>query len=656
MRNLFWFSRGKTKNCLKPFLPIEIKNTSFVMDFETASVEKEDEIIPVISTFALLAIKGRFTQEFIPQGFYWKDYDDLISLSLNRIIDTVKRCGSSAKNIDLWFNNSSKFDNEFFIDWLIENKFEQVHHTRIYNNQFKLLGGSSISFLELEFRYRDYKFTIRDLYRFTQLSVAKLGNIVGVKKLIDIGQKYYGKNFSTLKPKQKEEYFEYAKEDIHVLWKGFQLFHKFISLNTTKKTLPSYALEDWKEREWSKKNYLKIPISSRIKECYMGGYSNVNPIHKERLVEGEIKCYDINSAYPYAMMQKLPVVEVLEPIGDLTNYAKLYCIQIRKGALKLNLVPIVRDCKKMNTFYSNFEETINYWVWDIELEWIKKYYDNLQYEILEVKYFETDYVFTNYIKHWYEVKESSSRILADIEKGRSFEFDKSYYEMEKTVAKLMMNSLYGKFGQKPIFKFYQIMDDGFEKDNVVEIDYKTDEYGWSKKWLRIETVKTKILAFDKTIYEVVEVDQNNNVIMPDECNNIFISSYITVFVRCILYEVIYEKQEKFLYSDTDSIYCIGEIDSKYLDEFELGKWKKERDDNFFKSLGSKCYISSKTREVATDKKISKVVICGVNDYSNIYGQDIDTFRDGSKFAKNASKTMTRGKQISKVEHVINVRR
>lgn len=650
MRNLYWFSRDNIKTYVQKFNKVDLKRISFVADFETAIIDNEEEVRPVISTFALLNIKKKFVNNFKPYAYYHLGYNNVIEMTLNKMIDIVKFSKSKGKIIDIWYNNSSKFDNEFILDWLIENGYEQTLNAKIFNGQFKMLAGNNVAMLELEFMYKDYTFIIRDLIRFTTMSIDKLGNIVGIKKQVDIGKKYYDRWWNTMEEWEVNEYVEYAKSDIHVMFEGFKLFHKFISLNTVKKTIPSYALEDWKNRDSSKKEYLRIGIDNWNTNHYFGGFSLINPKHKGKLIEGNIKCYDINSAYPFAMTQKLPVQEIEKDNGDCY---KLYKLRIKSGKVKSNLVPIIRDVRHSNTFFENIDKHFIYDVWEIELKYFEMYYDDLEYEILEIKYFAKDNVFTNYINYWYSIKETSSKILDDIDRNNSiYEHSKSYYEMQKYVSKLMMNSLYGKFGQKPIFDFYYVMDNKYEKNDITQIAVKSKDFGWDMKNVRIQSVKQKDFAYNKVMYEVRELNEAFETKLPAKANNIYIASFITAFVRCILFDVIMSKEDKFLYSDTDSIYCLDTIDNKYLDEFELGKWKLEREDSYFKCLGSKCYITSKTREVSRNRKNTKVVIAGVNNYEVMYDCDIDKFDYGNEFSKTSAKVLKRGKIIKKVVHII----
>lgn len=658
MKNHFWFSRLNIKRYKRKFDLVDLKNTSFVMDFETSTLGKVEEYRPVIITYALLAIKRKFVNYFNGNSKVYENEicNDILRDAFDSMIKIIKLKKSKSRRIDIWFNNSSKYDGEFIIDWLVESGFLQTFNKDIKEKEFKMVASSDIGYLQFEIKFKGYKFVVRDLLRFTTLSVDKLGKIVGLDKKNDIGKKYYDKDFLSLNQNEIDEYVDYAIRDIEVLWYGFKLFHKFVNLDTTKMTIPSYALKDWKERDIDKKKYLRIDSAFYNSFSYFGGYSNGNYRYKNKLVEGDIRCYDINSAYPFAMMQKLPIGlpmtidEVEHKNLDVKNLKKLYYIRFKNGRVKKELIPIIRNYNVSNQFFMSVGNFFRYAVWEEELEWFKKYYDNLDYDIQEINYFECDYIFTRYVKYWYGVKEKSSEELFRIDNGEKLEFDRSYYEMKKYVSKLMMNSLYGKFGQKPIFPYYLLTRDEYQKNDIFSLRIKDP---WIKyQRVRIEKVKAKDFPDYYNLYEVINLNESLQKQIPKKCNNVFIASYITMFVRCILFSIIYDLKERFLYSDTDSIYCLGEIDKSYLDMFELGKWKQERKDQYFKFLGSKCYISSKEKIVSNDKKVSKIVISGVNYYDTIIGKDIDEFKYGLQFFKNSSKTMSKGKMIYLTEHII----
>lgn len=658
MKNHFWFSRSNIKRYKEKFEKVDLKNTSFVMDFETSMIGKKDEYRVVIITYALLSIKKKFVYKF--NGNY-KVYEneictDIFGDALYSIINIVKLNRSKSKRIDIWFNNSSRYDGEFILDWLIENKFNQSFNKVLNNNEYRMLASSDLGYLQFEIKYNNYVFYIRDLLRFTTLSINKLGKIIGVEKMDDIGKKYYERNFCDLNENEVNEYVDYALRDIEVMWYGFKLFHKFINLDTNKMTIPSYALSDWKKRDMDKKKYLKINSEFYNSFSYFGGYSNGNYKYKDKLVQGDIKCYDINSAYPYAMMQDLPcgipldLEEVKLRKLDVSKLKKLYYIRFVKGNLRKDLVPIIRNYLISNGFFMKVGNYFRYAVWEEELNWFKKYYENLEFIVEEVFYFETDFIFKEYITFWYSVKEKASENIDKILNGEKLDFDKSYYEMEKYVSKLMMNSLYGKFGQKPIFSYYFMTTEEFEKGDIFTIKIKNEKLRLQK--VRVETVKIKDFPNWYNLYEVIDLNDALEKKIPNKCNNVYIASYITSFVRCILFRVIYELKERFLYSDTDSIYCLGKISDDLLDKYELGKWKEERNDNYFKFLGSKCYVSSKDRIISGDKNISKIVVAGVNFYDSLIGKDINEFTYGLKLFKNSSKTMSKGKMIYLTEHII----
>lgn len=621
---MLWTSQGIKK--MKD-MKIDLRNNSWVMDFETSTINGKS--IVVIATYSLLSLGWKF-KEYYGYCHYYHN-SDVLDSSFTNMIKILRQNRISKKSVDIWFNNSAGYDNKYIVDWLLHNNFKQTFKWDPEDNEFCLLAGDKIKFLELKFKFKGYVFIIRDFYKFARLSIEKMGEILGIKKLNDDEIKiFYNKDFTTLTFPEITKYVNYALRDVEILHKMFIYFHNSINMNSSKyKTLQSLAVEDWKLRD-SGKTFYKIPSADWFEDHYFGGYTIGHPKYKNVLINDTINCYDINSAYPAVMLEPVPLFECEAP----KQPKKLYHIRITKAILKEDLPPIIRNVKKLNGFFKKINESVYLWVWENELHYFNLFYD-IDYTILATKLFESGTLFTNYILHWYKIKQDSSLQL-------SKEPDNITAKIWKETSKLMMNSLYGKFGQKPFFPKWYITEADYEKHEQIEVE---------KKFYRVLTEKNKIFP-NKNLYNIVEIDEAGNDKIPADVNNNFVASFITAAVRCKLFELIYDLKDKFLYSDTDSIYCIGEIPPRYINAHELGKWKLERTDNYFKYLKAKCYIVSKDFIISSDKSKTKITIAGASDYSNLYNKTLNDFTYNITLGKKASRFLEHGIEITDTVHLI----
>ena len=150
----------------------------------------------------------------------------------------------------------------------------------------------------------------------------------------------------------------------------------------------------------------------------------------------------------------------------------------------------------------------------------------------------------------------------------------------KQIAKLLLNSLYGKFAQRANLDHGWILVDENEEINIPDIleneqywKYHTSTDSW----------------YHYVPDEPIEVKGFAKHSLP------LISSYITSYARIYIYEM-YELVgfENVLYSDTDSVIITQEgyekiKNSELLDDIEIGKWKIEHSNVDIEIRGLKYY-------------------------------------------------------------------
>ncbi|MBD3196323.1 MAG: hypothetical protein GF317_14790 [Candidatus Lokiarchaeota archaeon] len=378
-----------------------------------------------------------------------------------------------------------------------------------------------------------------DTLNHSKISVKEMGEIIGLKKL-------------EFNPDSKS----YNKRDCEITYNFMKVLDNYYNkLNTSCKfTIASTALDLFR------RNYLSINISKPkdeiielLKKSYYGGRCEIFNMNK---IKGEIYYYDINSLYPYIMLNNLfPNPNHFELYyGDenfsLDNFGVCAC-EITTTENYLPVLPYKSDSGKLIFPIGTFSG-----VW--ALPEIKKAVEKgykINHIFFHIKYKYADYYFKQYVNDLY---------------SKRLETDDKYMNM---VCKILLNSLYGKFAQ------------GNESYKLVPLS---------------ECDGNELYCIDNMVFKKIIRDY------PVHSNFIW-SIYTTSLARLHLFsylEEVYKKGYKLLYCDTDSIIYEGK---KLFDESNnLGGVKIEGkfSEGMF-LLPKMYYLKSKKYEVYTAKGIPK---------------------------------------------------
>lgn len=214
-------------------------------------------------------------------------------------------------------------------------------------------------------------------------------------------------------------------------------------------------------------------------------------------------------------------------------------------------------------------------------------------DIYEVHHFEkhNDQLFKDYVMKFLKIKQECEGFEGTDQEKQAYIQD--YYEHQgirldwdkiqknkglKAVAKLMLNSLWGKFGENPRHRQYEYIV--HEKD-LYRI-MTSDKY---------EDVEINFVANDQ-----LEISYYNKAEMTDtqKTANIYVAAFTTAWARLRLYEVMDFLGDRVLYHDTDSIIYITKPGQERVPtSIYLGDLKNELDEDdyitYFVSTGPKSY-------------------------------------------------------------------
>ena len=510
------------------------------------------------------------------------------------------------RNKRIYFHNL-KFDGSFILTYLLSNGYVQVERPQKAKEFSALVDCMGITY-SIKYKFergnRDYTITFLDsakLFPDTIKNLAKSFNFEVQKGEMDYNIVRYEHHKLT----NDEE--KYLVNDVVILRKVMEIAKQN---NMNKMTIASNALEYYKnmlgEKELGFKEVFP-PISDEeyafIEKAYKGGCSMLKNSMRNKITRTNV--YDVNNMYGN-ILDKAPL-PFGKPVYFKGKYKKVdkYPLYIQHISCEFS---IKENCPPCIQVKDNVEFIANEWV-EYSLFEVDLYLTNLDLELLfenynvyNLKYIDGymfmsfDKLFTEYIQHWYKIKVEGNSV-------------------ERKIAKLYNNSLYGKFGTKPL------------KENVY---FKLDENG--------------VLTRDKTI--------------TTKCKTIYlpVAAFVTAYGRHQIITNIKKVWDKFIYCDTDSIHLTEETDKIPIDQKKLGYFKLE-------AQGIGRYIKQKTYIINLDEKWwetdeeghtkkQKLVCAGLN---NILLPDylpIEDFKVGLKLDKIVARKICGGVALTTTQHEI----
>lgn len=478
----------------------------------------------------------------------------------NNIDDFIQYCKNN-RNAVYYFHNL-KFDGEFIIYWCLTHNFKHVEKKEdIKDNTFTTLISDMGQFYQITIYFskgtkRVHKVTFIDSLKIIPFSVKETA-------------KYFNLNISKLEIDYKEERElghiltleerKYIKNDVLIMAKALNVV---FGEHLTKMTRASNAISDYKEIVGKSKYLHYFPtldfeVDKDLRKSYKGGFTYLNPIYKEVDVDSGV-VLDVNSLYPSVMYEK-PL-----PFGDpyyfegMYQEDKIYNLYVQmitcSFKLKKNKIPTIqiknnRSFFKGNEYLESSEnEIVCLVLTNIDLKLFFEQYDvyDLDY-VCGWKFKSMIGMFSEYIDKWITKKNQ-----ATIDKNAG----------QRTMAKLMLNSLYGKFATS------------------LEVQSKIPSLG-----------EDEIVH-----YSLSEKEEKDGLYLP-------VGSFITAYAREKTirtsqaikdYSLKKYGKDMYIYSDTDSIHTLLSIEELKqfceIDEIKLGAWKHEATFTKARFVRQKCYI------------------------------------------------------------------
>lgn len=501
----------------------------------------------------------------------------------NNIDSFLNHIQQLPNNSTVFFHNL-KFDGQFIANRLLhlgykwarskadqfKNNYFQftVSKTGVWYSGFvKFSNGVRIKFVD---SLKKIPFKVKDIAVAFNLDMMKG----------DLDYKTYRSKNHQLTDEEKK----YIDSDIRIVAEAVKIQYQE---GMTGNTVSSDSLKDLKMTIGKSRFENLFPMLSNemyynLKLAYRGGQTYVNSIFKNKVL-GDGIVFDINSQYPWAMKEKPMPCGI--PIFFKGEYKKnkkypLYIQHIQcEFEIKKDHIPTIQ-IKNDRRFKANefLDSSKDY-------EQVDLYLTNVDYDLFKEHY------------HIYNENHIDGYMFKSITGAFDKYIDKYMYQKNKpgidlslrSLAKLKLNSVYGKFGADPdvtgkIMFLKEDGSNGFISADRVEYITETGR----KKTREVDELK----------------EYGDSVYIP-------VAIFTTSYGRELTVRTAQKVYHRFAYCDTDSIHLIGtDVPDEIKDMIhpkKLGYWKHESTFESAKFIRQKTYYEDTYSKYKRDDKTNEIV-------------------------------------------------
>lgn len=319
------------------------------------------------------------------------------------------------------------------------------------------------------------------------------------------------------------------------------------------------------------KNYFSIEEEEFIRKGYFGGRVE---IYKFTNLEGNLNYFDVNSLYPSVMnFFEYPIGQKVWVLGheSIMNYLRLGKLgmieaEIEQAEQLITILPYKKPDKKGTIFPTGKWKGIY-----TSVELLEAMNNGAKITFIKGIFLEKKKrIFKEFVDDFYSLKQNSTG-------------------SKREIAKLLLNSCYGKTGQRRT-KQKIIM----EKD-IIDKDLDLGDY--------------EALG-ESGFYYREEVSYRNRKVNP------IYACFVTAYARIYLFRLMKKAGfDKCYYCDTDSLVMEGEYDKEFVHDSNLGMFKKE-----YESVLKAYFVSPKLYALRIKEKYSEKKYDKIKDRLNCYKQ------------------------------------
>lgn len=505
----------------------------------------------------------------------------------NCIEDFFEWCNEH-RNTQLYFHNLA-FDGAFIMDWLEKHDWEWIADAKEARMETytTLISNMNQVYCITLYYGKGFKVRIYDSLKIIPLSIKAIAK--AYKLPILKGELDY-EAYREVGHELTQVEIDYLRNDVQI---AAMALKGHLDSGLTKMTAGSNALYDFKMLMGGTRKFRRAypeiteDEDSFIRKAYRGGFTYVNPKYAGLDISDGI-VFDVNSLYPSVMYscsgEVLPIGKPLQFFGDYENLPEFdkkrfnlwVCAVTCSFKVKPDHIPCIQlkgnNRFKQTEYIENSNGEVTFMTTSVDWKLINQQYDLENVTFLGGYAFQSNnYMFKDYVDKWIEVKNQ-----ATIEGNGGM----------RQIAKLMLNSLYGKFATRTtvIGRAPELGEDGVIR------------------------------------YVDLPPETRPGVYLP-------VGVFITAYAR---YKTITSAQavyERFIYADTDSLHLIGTDipDNLHVDAVELGAWKHESTFYKAKFLRAKTYIEY---EVGSETPTVHVAGMPASCHSQV---DMDNFMFGAEY-------------------------
>lgn len=505
------------------------------------------------------------------------DIDDLNTIIYGNRIETLfERFEREEKDINIWYHNL-KFDGQYLLWYLIYHNYTWVENPRDKKVKPEPFTFSTVitdmgQWYQVQIYYADHKITIRDSLKLYNMSVDTIAKSLGFEEQkLSIEYTKYRPVGYELSPEE----VDYISHDVIIVAKALKIL---FDAGHTKMTTGANSLAEYKKMTKEFKTWfpeLSNKEDEFVRLSYKGGFTYLNPTHANKYYRRKGVVFDYNSLYPSILHDELlPCGEGVrfegkyKPNEEYPLYIQMITCEFE---LKEGKIPSIQLKHSLDFKPNEYIESSNGQLYTMVLASpdLELFFE--QYDVYDVvydggyMYHGRNDMFTEFIDKLTEDKIRAKK-----------EGNKAMY----LLAKVQMNSLYGKMGSSP--------KGSLKKPNIN--DNETISYSNFIDDTR-KSIYCPVASFT-TAYgrkRIIEASQ---------------------FIRKWTKE--HYNEDRYIYSDTDSIHAfLSKEDVESLkefldiDDYKLGALKLESEFTKAKYLRQKCYM-----ELMTDGNLN-VTIAGL---------------------------------------------
>lgn len=443
---------------------------------------------------------------------------------------------NNTKDTIFFAHNGGGFDHAFLINELVSK------NPGIFMVKPVMVGSSAIIVMTRKRGGSDKGPMFVDSIRTLNMSLKTIGQKLGGAQKLDFDV--------TTTPTDDPRWKEYLNLDTLVLYQAMLKTQRaLLDLGGTMKTTAgSSSIELLRKKYLKKEIYPNVAHTEFYRSCYVGGRVELFDLRRRT----NVKLYDINSLYPYACTKPLPVqLEAItegwdEAITEPDMMGFVECLVSVPDHVTIGPLPVRRG------------DQLIFPIGTFRGSWSSADLKNL--------FLCGGKVLQTVRTHRFKTYPFARKMMEDLYAAR---LDIERPEMG-LAAKLLMNSLYGKFAQK-------------DEKNDLLFNPTLDDMDPSKEWT-CHNPGEPIERWESCYSE------RQMHCLP------FIAAHVTAIARSIHYPYLFASQDP-VYCDTD---CLAQSDAMDTST-DLGKMKLEVEYEWFEAILPKLYHGKATTGKMVDK-------------------------------------------------------